>query len=152
MTWKMRLEGNLLDDRTYPGRPQASVQDRSAFHDLDDYVTLCRSFLALLERTRPTRIISPTHSNYIFYQYDETHSHHITRPLNTHLFIESEQDFLDAFDKCLSLLDELKWHQEQIADRSVGKEFAQSNIINKAVYTIQQSIGSIGDSFQNPNQ
>jgi len=108
---------------------QASVQDRSAFHDLTDYITLCRSFLTLLERTHPTRIISPTHPNYIFYQYDETHSHRITRPLNTHLFIESEQDFLDAFEKCLSFLNELKAHQERLADKPPGKEFAQSNII-----------------------
>lgn len=89
---------------------------------------------------------------YIFYQYDETHNHRITRPLNTHLFIESEQGFLDAFDTCLGFLDELKIHQEEVVDKPVGKQFTQSNIINKVVYTIQQSIGSIGDSFQNPNQ
>ena len=131
---------------------QVSVQDRLAFHNLTDYVTLCSSFLALLESTHPTRIVSPTHPNYIFYQYDETHSHRITRPLNTHLFIESEQSFLDAFDRCTSFLDELKTHQEHIVDRPDGAQFMQSNTINKVVYTIQQSIGSIGDSFQNPNQ
>jgi len=89
---------------------QASVQDRLAFKSLADYVALCRSFLALLERIRPTRIVSPTHPNYIFYQYGETHSHRITRPLNTHLFIENEQSFLAAFNMCLGFLDELKTH------------------------------------------
>src|SRR5579872_5110027 len=131
---------------------QVSVQDRLAFNSLADYVALCSSFLALLERMQPTRIVSPTHPNYIFYQYDETHSHRITRPLNTHLFIENAQSFLDAFDRCLSFLDELKIHQEHIVDKADGKQVMQSNIINKVVYTIQQSIGSIGDSFPNPNQ
>ena len=37
---------------------QASVQDRLAFNSLADYVTLCSSYLALLERTHPTRIVS----------------------------------------------------------------------------------------------
>ncbi len=131
---------------------QASVQDRLAFNSLADYVTLCSSFLALLERTRPTRIVSPTHPNYIFYQYDETHSHRITRPLNTHLFIENEQSFLAEFERCAGFLDDLKIYQEHILDRPDGKQFMQSNTINKIVYTMQQSIGSIGDSFQNPNQ
>lgn len=131
---------------------QVSVQDRLAFHNLTEYVTLCSSYLALLERTNPTRIVSPTHPNYIFYQYDETHSHRITRPLNTYLFIENSQSFLDAFDRCLGFLNELKIHQEHMVDRADGKQFMQSNTINKVVYTIQQSIGSIGDSFQNPNQ
>ena len=39
-----------------------------------------------------------------------------------------------------------------MVDRADGKQFMQSNAINKVVYTMQQSIGSIGDSFQNPNQ
>src|SRR5579872_3971606 len=112
---------------------QVSVQDRLAFHDLTDYVTLCSSFLALLERTHPTRIVSPSHPNYIFYQYDETHSHRITRPLNTHLFIENTQSFLDAFDGCLGFLDELKIYQEQIVDKADGKQIMQANIINKVV-------------------
>ncbi len=72
---------------------QASVQDRLAFNNLADYVTLCSTFLTFVERTNPTRIISPTHHNYIFYQYDETYDHKITRPLNVDLFIEKTQGF-----------------------------------------------------------
>ncbi len=131
---------------------QVSVQDKSAFHDLRDYVALCSSFLELLERTHPTRIVSPTHPNYIFYQYDETHSHRITRPLNTDLFIENQQSFLAAFETCASFLDDLKRHQNRVVDRPGSKQFVQSNAINRVVYTIQQSIGSIGDSFHSPNQ
>lgn len=131
---------------------QASVQDRSAFRTLQEYVTLCAAFLTFLEHAHPTRIISPTHRNYIFYQYDESFGHRITRPLNTHLFIEQAHDFYSAFDRFLSALDDLKTYQESALEKPGVAQFAQSNEINKIVYTLQQSIGCIGDSLLNPNQ
>ena len=48
---------------------QESVQDKSAFGKLGDYLMIGRAFLAFVQKTRPTRIVSPSHSNYIFYQY-----------------------------------------------------------------------------------
>jgi len=131
---------------------QASVQDRSAFNNLTDYMTLCSTFLTFVERTNPTRIISPTHHNYIFYQYDETHDHKITRPLNVDLFIEKTQDFHSAFERFAAFLDDLKKYQELAIDRQGSIQYVKSNEINKIVYTMQQSIGGIGDSFHNPNQ
>lgn len=131
---------------------QVSVQDRAAFKNLTDYMTLCEAFLAFLERTHPTRIVSPTHRNYIFYQYDETYDHKITRPLNTDLFIESVDVFHHAFDRFIDFLIDLKQYQEVVIDKPGSNEYIKSNDINKIVYTLQQSIGSIGDSFHNPNQ
>ena len=131
---------------------QASVQDRQAFHELNDYITLCRTYLEYLAVTRPTRIVSPTHHNYIFYQYDEAHHHRITRPLNIDLFIENEQVFRSTFDRFAAFLDDLKRYQESAFNRPGNTRFIQSNEVNKVVYTIRQSIGSIGDSFNNPNQ
>ena len=90
---------------------QASVRDKSAFSRLADYAVLCRAFLSLLRRQQPTRIISPSHSNYIFFQYDRAHSHRITRPLNTHLFIESAADFDQAFARLVAFLDDLRRSQ-----------------------------------------
>jgi hypothetical protein len=49
---------------------QASVQDKAAFGQLADYAALGQSFLSLLKRQRPTRIVSPSHRHYIFFQYD----------------------------------------------------------------------------------
>ena len=107
------------------GDLQASVQDRSAFGALSDYFTLCEAFLRFVQSTPPTRIISPSHHNYIFYQYDQTYGHRITRPLNVDLFIESASDFRAAVDRFMAFLADLRQHQ---------------------------SIGSVGDSFDNPNQ
>ena len=57
---------------------------------------------------QPTRIISPTYNNYVFYQYDETYGYKITRPLNTSLFIESETEFNGAFQRFKSFIADLK--------------------------------------------
>jgi len=96
---------------------QVSVQDKSAFGTMADYFTLCCAFLELVQRIQPTRIVSPSHHNYIFFQYDETHSHRITRPLNVDLFIELDSDFKAAFERFVVFLADLKRYQEAVAIR-----------------------------------
>jgi hypothetical protein len=131
---------------------QASVQDKSAFSNLLDYSNLCCAFLDLIKTIQPTRIVSPTHNNYIFYQYDENYGYKLTRPLNSNLFIEDLDDFSPAFDRYTSFMGDLRKYQERISERSNIQAYIQSEEINKIIYTLQQSIGSIGDSFENPNQ
>jgi hypothetical protein len=131
---------------------QASLRDTSAFGELDHYFSLCHAFLSLIEEAQPTRIVSPTHHNYIFYQYDESYGHKITRPLNIDLFFESVKDYKTAFERFITFLADLKKFQIAISDQKTKQKYLASNEINKVVYTIQQSIGSIGDSFDNPNQ
>jgi len=131
---------------------QASVQDKSAFSQLADYATLGSSYLTLLKRQRPTRIISPSHSNYIFFQYNRAYSHRLTRPLNANLFIESPTDFNRAFGRLVEFLGDLRRHQASATDLKSRRKYVESKEINSVVYTAQQAIGSIGDSFDNPNQ
>jgi hypothetical protein len=45
---------------------QASVRDKTAFGSLKDYSTICRTFLSVLKKTKATRIVSPSHANYIW--------------------------------------------------------------------------------------
>jgi len=131
---------------------QASVRDRSAFSELGHYFTLCHAFLTLIEETRPTRIISPTYHNYVFYQYDEAYGHRITRPLNTNLFLEAADDFKTAFERFITFLADLREHGQAVAEYDAKRGYLDTNEINKVIYTVQQSVGSIGDSFDNPNQ
>lgn len=131
---------------------QVSILDRAAFGSLDDYFRLCHSFLVFRENTAPTRIVSPSHHNYIFYQYDEYYGNRITRPLNSDLFIESSAGFQSAFEHFIDFLAAIKKYQIVIAEQSNSAQYIASGEINKVVYTIQQAIGSIGDSFANPNQ
>ncbi len=131
---------------------QATVIDPSAFRELAHYFALGHAFLTFVEETQPTRIISPTNHHYVFYQYDEIYSHKITRPLNTNLFFESADNFKAAFERFVTFLADLKTIQEAITNQDAQQRYLDSNEINKIVYTLQQSIGSIGDSFDNPNQ
>jgi len=58
------MNGDLLREL------RKSVQNTNSFQSLDEYFEVCDSFLNLLE-SKPTKITSPSHPNYIFYQYDE---------------------------------------------------------------------------------
>lgn len=131
---------------------QASVQDKTAFRTLADYAYIGQTFLEFVSKTQPTRIISPTDKNYIFYQYDETYDYKITRPLNTALFIESSHEFGLMFARFTAFLTDVRQYQHTITRRKNAQAYITSNEINKVVYTVQQAIGSIGDSFANPNQ
>jgi hypothetical protein len=131
---------------------QASVVDKSAFATLSGYSELCQMFLRFLEISTPTRIVSPTHKNYIFYQYGKEYGYRITRPLNIDLFIESTDNFRAAFDRFCAFLSDIRKYQEKTSDQKSAKKYIETKEINKVVYTIQQAAGSIGDSFENPNQ
>lgn len=131
---------------------QVSIRDRLAFGDLSDYLRVGETFLRVIERDSPTRIISPSHPNYIFYQYDEGYSHQITRPLNTDLYLESSTQFREAFERFVQFLRDLKRFQERIGQLPSAKGYIDSKETNKVVYTVQQAIGSIGDSFEIQNQ
>jgi hypothetical protein len=131
---------------------QASVQDKTAFSKLADYETLASSYLAHISATKPTRIVSPSHHNYIFYQYSIAAGHKITRPLNTDLFLGDADEFSKAFSRFGSVLGDLKRLQER-GVRSRGlRAYAKTGEINRVIYTAQQAIGCIGDSFENENQ
>jgi hypothetical protein len=131
---------------------QASLKDRSAFGELQDYFALCQAFLGFIEETQPIRIVSPTHHNYIFYQYEKAYGHRITRPLNIDLFLESRDHFAASFERFVSFLADLKKFQDSVVDHATRRDYLESNEINRILYTLQQSVGSIGDSFDNPNQ
>ena len=131
---------------------QADVQGKLAFTAFVDYISICQTFLQYIKETQPTRIVSPTNHNYIFYQYDQGFNHKITRPLNTDLFIENPAVFTLTLENFFNFLADLQRYQESAAIRPEWQSFIETREINKVVYTLQQSIGCIGDSFLNPNQ
>lgn len=132
---------------------QAAVGVQEAF-TLSDYFNIGQQFLHFIEERKITRIVSPFSSsrNYIFYQYGEDSGNKITRPLNTNLFIESPQMFKDVFSNFMEFLSDLKAHQEVASTRSTNLSYIRAKEINKIIYTLQQSIGCIGDTFENSNQ
>jgi len=131
---------------------QESLADKTGFRKLVDYQKFCAAYLSLLAKERLTRIISPSHQHYIFYQYSKKHGHSITRPLNTQLFFEMDENFNEAFEQFINFLSDLKKHQKAIGDSKGRQQYLKSNEINRVIYTLQQSIGCVGDSFTNENQ
>ena len=134
------------------GDLQESVRDRSAFNKLDDYLSVGRAFLDLIREERPTRVVSPSQANYVFYQYDQVYRHKITRPLNTELFFDSTADFEQAYDRFMAFLGDLRKYRSAASDRAKAGSYIESNEINRVVYTLQQSLGCISDSFDDTNQ
>jgi hypothetical protein len=131
---------------------QASIQYMSAFRKLGNFFTLSEAFLEFIASTSPTRIISPTHNNYVFYQYTQDFQYKITRPLNTNLFIESLDEFKTSFENFVDFLIGLRKYKERVIKQRAYKKYIEMGSVNKIVYTIQQTAGSIADSFENPNQ
>jgi hypothetical protein len=131
---------------------QASILDKSAFRKLADYRLLGANYLKHLAVAVPTRIVSPSHRNYIFFQYAEDAAHKITRPLNTDLFIADSSAFERAFDRFVAVLGDVKRLRERAAKSRALTAYAKTGEINKVIYTAQQSIGCIGDSLENGNQ
>jgi hypothetical protein len=148
---RKKKEINSLSNRNFLDL-QVSVQNKLAFTALEDYIDVCQTFLQFIAESEPTRIISPTHHNYVFYQYDQTFDYKITRPLNTDLFIEDAATFQASLPKFMDFLAELRQYQELTIAKAQWQDFIDAREIDRIIYTLQQSIGCIGDSFPNPNQ
>lgn len=131
---------------------QQKVIDSDGFDSIKEYFGACRDFLYLLGQLQPTRIVSPTEHNYVFFQFGEEYGHKITRPLNTNLFIEENNSFQAEFERFVDLLNDLRVKEKRALAIKKHRRFLETNGINRVIYTIQQSIGSIGDSFENANQ
>lgn len=136
------------------GDLQESLADKTGFTHLADYAKFCLAFLSLVETERPTRIVSPSPANehYVFYQYGKANRNKITRPLNTRLFFESSRELSAAFDRFIQFLSDLKKCKQAVAGGKSRRQYLESNEINRVIYTLQQSVGCVGDSFENENQ
>ena len=132
---------------------QNVIRDTSTF-TLSTYFDISKTFLDYIQNTKITRIVSPSPRNnhYIFYQYGNEHSNKITRPLNTRLFIESPEVFKAVFERFVDFLSDLKSYQEKVSDLASTRAYVESKEINKVIYTMQQVIGCVGDSFHESNQ
>lgn len=86
---------------------QASVINKTAFTTLADYHRVCVAYLSFLNDTPPTRIVSPSQPNHLFYQYSQEQRHKITRPLNADLLIPDPDVFSAFFERFVTFLADL---------------------------------------------
>lgn len=131
---------------------QASLLDKEGFQSLEDYPKFTLEFLDYVTQAQPTKIISPTAANYIFFQYDADFGNRITRPLNIDLFVQSKQEFEELFHELEYLLNIGKETQGSLLQDVRCQQFIEKNGVNKVIYTMQQVIGCVSDSFENSNQ
>ncbi len=68
------------------------------------------------------------------------------------MFFESAKEFAAAFGRFVDFLGDLKRRQQAAATSKGGLRYLGSNEINRIVYTLQQAVGCVGDSFENENQ
>lgn len=121
-----------------------TVIDKKKFLSLEKYIDFASYFLEYIEENKYDTIVSSRDPKYKFYQYDSDVEYRIARPFNAELLYSIEEfeiykhDFIDILNKLKKDKD-----KASITDR---------NVINKSIYTIQQSIGFGLDALPNSNK
>lgn len=113
------------------------AKNKENFIEIDDYASFCRDYLEFIYSGLQAVIVSRNENNYRFFQYKEDGDFTITRPINSHLMLSAE-NFDHAYQVFKSALPHI---------RDVRNDIKVRNIINKVVYTCQQSIGATLDAL-----
>lgn len=109
------------------------VTNKNNFTTVQDFIDYASYFLEYIQKNKQATIVSQNENHYNFYQYNKEVDYRVTRPFNSKI-LYSIEEFEFAKNILLKDLTNLKLYREKsvIEDRS---------IINRSVYTIQQSIG-----------
>lgn len=109
------------------------VTNKENFRSLENYIDFSSYFLEYIEKNKQAVIVSQNENAYKFFQYGEDVDYRITRPFNSDLLynIELFENSIKTFE---SMLKDIKKYRSEVV-------IEDSNIINRCVYTIQQSIG-----------
>jgi hypothetical protein len=111
--------------------------DKTKFNSIEDYADYCEKYLSFVFERLQAVIVSKNENHYRFFQYKNDGQYNITRPINSNLFV-SIGDFDSAKKNFLYALNHIK-------DIEDNKEIR--GVINKFVYTCQQSIGATLDAL-----
>jgi len=111
--------------------------DKSRFNSLEDYSNFCKEYLSFIHDGLQAVIVSKNENIYQFFQYKKDGNFNVSRPINSSLFLSS-----DNFDKDFSIfLKSLKNIKDIKGDKNARE------LINSIVYTYQQSIGALLDAL-----
>jgi hypothetical protein len=114
------------------------ASDKKKFISLETYISFCKSYLDYTAENLQAKIVAKRETHYQFFQYKKDGGFQITRPINSQLMFDADSaKVLDA--KFLSIIKNL---------RGNGIDTKANRIlVNRAVYTIQQSIGATLDAL-----
>lgn len=113
------------------------AKDKNNFNSIDDYFSFCHNYLEfILDGLQAVNVARNEHQ-YRFFQYKEDGSFSYTRPINSTLMLSINEfdDAYELFRNALSHIQDLHNDQET------------RSLINKFVYTCQQSIGATLDAL-----
>jgi hypothetical protein len=114
-----------------------SAANKDNFKDLSSYVDFCREFLDFIDvrENIQARIVARNETQYQFLQFKNA-EFSVTRPLNSTLFYTARE----ARTNLTLFLD-------VIADVKGNDAPATREVVNRSIYTIQQSIGAALDAL-----
>lgn len=114
------------------------VSDKERFTKLDDYIEFCKAFLDYIKINIQADIVSKNETHYHFLQYKEEGFYNVTRPLNYNLMYSVKECSLFSKD-FKGVLDNIRLKK---TDTPLNR-----GIVNRSIYTIQQSIGAALDAL-----
>jgi hypothetical protein len=115
----------------------AQVRNKTNFMTFEDYSSFCEKYLEFIFENLQAVIVSQNETQYRFFQYKKDGNFNVSRPINNNLMI-SITDFTKSKDTFLYAMKHIK---------DIKRETKIREIINKFVYTCQQSIGATLDAL-----
>lgn len=111
----------------------ATAADKSAFLSIQDYIDFSLRFLEYIASNKQAEIVAQNDIAYRFYQFNEEAAFKITRPYNKALLytIRNAEAKYRTLNKYLARL------RKHRGDATID----DCQVINKAIYTLQQTIG-----------
>jgi len=110
--------------------------DKTNFQTVQHYIDFSSAYLDFIAENLQAVIVSQNENHYQFYQYKKEGNFNVTRPINSSLMYESNQ-----FDRAK------KKFKKIIANLEENDSKETRQMLNNAVYTIQQSIGATLDAL-----
>lgn len=115
----------------------AWAKDKTRFLTTDDYSAFCKEYLAFTIGGLQAIIVSQNENNYRFFQYKEDGNFNVTRPINNNLMIS-----VGNFDASTENFNYAIQHIREIQNETVLRD-----LINRYIYTCQQTIGAALDAL-----
>lgn len=110
--------------------------DKTKFKTLSDFADFAERYLEYVATNLQAVIVSQNENHYQFYQYGKDGGFQITRPINSRLIYNAD-DFVAAKSAFAEILKNAKGTESE----------EKREAINRTVYTLQMSIGSVLDAL-----
>jgi hypothetical protein len=131
---------------------QWALTDVTSIKTLEDYFRTSIAFLEFLTDNAVELIQSPTHQHYSFYRYGPDFGSRLTRPLNRSLFIFDVDALRTAYSRFMNFLGDVLRLQDLALENSAVNAYLHEGEVGQVIYTLQQTLGCIGDSLPDSNQ